>query len=83
MLDQLLKIMMEEVGYKRNWCEVATSPLITPRRSSSCLRLETILEEGSENKGVSIPSKKVFHLVSVVLSTVFYFLLKKDVNFSA
>ncbi|MBA0807709.1 hypothetical protein Gohar_023497 [Gossypium harknessii] len=61
--------MMKEVGYKRNWCEVATSPLITPRRSSSCPRLETILEEGSENKGVSIPSKKVFLLVPVVLST--------------
>ncbi|MBA0595050.1 hypothetical protein Gorai_011929 [Gossypium raimondii] len=75
--------MMKEVGYKRNWCEVGTSPLITPRRSSSCPRLETILEEGSEDKGVSIPSKKVFLLVPVVLSTVFYFLLKKDVNFSA
>ncbi|KAB2029298.1 hypothetical protein ES319_D05G152400v1 [Gossypium barbadense] len=75
--------MMKEAGYKRNWCEVGTSPLITPRRSSSCPRLETILEEGSENEGVSIPSKKVFLLVPVVLSTVFYFLLKKDVNFSA
>ncbi|MBA0866070.1 hypothetical protein Goshw_017627 [Gossypium schwendimanii] len=61
--------MMKEVGYKRNWCEVATSPPITPRRSSSCPRLETILEEGSEHKGVSFPSKKVFLLIPVVLST--------------
>ncbi|KAK8580522.1 hypothetical protein V6N12_070788 [Hibiscus sabdariffa] len=59
--------MMKEMGYNRSWGEVATSPLSAPKRCSSCPRLETIPEEGSENKADSVPSKKVF-LLPVVLS---------------
>ncbi|XWS18667.1 hypothetical protein CRYUN_Cryun32bG0064300 [Craigia yunnanensis] len=73
--------MMKEVGYKRNWGEVAPGRLISRRKSSSCPRLETILEEGCENHAVF--SKKVFLVLPVVLSTVFYFLLNKDVTLYA
>ncbi|WRX26933.1 hypothetical protein QQP08_019420 [Theobroma cacao] len=38
--------MMKKVGYKQNWGAVAPAPLICPRRSSTCPRLETIHEEG-------------------------------------
>ncbi|KAE8656189.1 LEM3 (ligand-effect modulator 3) family protein / CDC50 family protein isoform 1 [Hibiscus syriacus] len=71
--------MMKKVGYNRSW---NAAPSFPPRRCSSCPRLETILEEGSEYDAVSVSSKKLL-LLSVVLSMVFYFLLNKDAAFSA
>ncbi|XWS12330.1 hypothetical protein CRYUN_Cryun37aG0080600 [Craigia yunnanensis] len=68
--------MVKEVGYKQNWGAVAPALLISRRRSSSFPRLETILEEGCEIRAVF--SMKVFLVLPVVLSTVFYFLLYKD-----
>ncbi|KAE8659615.1 LEM3 (ligand-effect modulator 3) family protein / CDC50 family protein isoform 1 [Hibiscus syriacus] len=71
--------MLKKVEYNRTW---GCTPSIAPKRCSSCPRLETILEEGSEYTAVSISSKKLL-LLSVVLSMVFYFLLNKDATFSA
>ncbi|XWS19879.1 hypothetical protein CRYUN_Cryun31cG0054100 [Craigia yunnanensis] len=73
--------MMKEVGYKQNWSAVAPARLISPTKSSSYPRLETILEEGCENRAVF--SKKVFLFLPLVLSTVFYFLLYKDLTLCA
>ncbi|XVF25431.1 hypothetical protein REPUB_Repub13aG0211900 [Reevesia pubescens] len=73
--------MMKVVGYKQNWGAVAPARLISPGKSSSCPRLETILEEGSETSAVF--SKKVFLVLPVVLSMVFYFLLNKEVTLCA
>ncbi|XWS16002.1 hypothetical protein CRYUN_Cryun34aG0049400 [Craigia yunnanensis] len=70
--------MMKEVGYKQNWGAVAPSRLISPRKSSTCPRLETILEECCENHAVL-----VFLFLPVVLSTVFYFLLYNDATLCA
>ncbi|XVF87123.1 hypothetical protein PTKIN_Ptkin18bG0094200 [Pterospermum kingtungense] len=70
------------MGYKQNWGAVAPARLISPTRSSSCPRLETILEEGCEDHH-AVFSNKVFFLLPVVLSTVFFFLLYKDVTFCA
>ncbi|XVE88426.1 hypothetical protein DITRI_Ditri19aG0068700 [Diplodiscus trichospermus] len=44
--------MVKKVGFKQNWGEVAPAPLISRRKSSTCPRLETILEEGYENHAV-------------------------------
>ncbi|KAE8715353.1 LEM3 (ligand-effect modulator 3) family protein / CDC50 family protein isoform 1 [Hibiscus syriacus] len=69
--------MMKKVGYNRSW---DAAPSFAPKRCSSCPRLETILEEGSEHNAVSISSKKLL-LLSVVLSMVFYFLLTRTPPF--
>ncbi|XVF27286.1 hypothetical protein REPUB_Repub14bG0093700 [Reevesia pubescens] len=73
--------MMKEVGFKQNWGAVAPARLISPTKSSSFPRLETIHEEGCETHAVF--PKKVFLFLPVVLSTVFYFLLNKDVTLCA
>ncbi|EOY27635.1 Uncharacterized protein TCM_029431 [Theobroma cacao] len=73
--------MMKKVGYKQNWGAVAPAPLICPRRSSTCPRLETIHEEGCEYHAVF--SNKVFLVLPVVLSTVFYFFLYKEATLCA
>ncbi|KAL4387114.1 hypothetical protein GQ457_09G004020 [Hibiscus cannabinus] len=66
------------MGCKQNWGAVAPARFVSTRKSSTCPRLETILEEGCENKAVF--TKKILLYLPVVLSTVFYFLLHKDMT---
>ncbi|KAE8715054.1 LEM3 (ligand-effect modulator 3) family protein / CDC50 family protein isoform 1 [Hibiscus syriacus] len=73
--------MTKEVGYKQNWGAVAPSLLINPRKSSTCPRLETILEEGYENHAVF--PKKLLVVLPLVLSTAVYFLINKDFTLCA
>ncbi|KAH1048348.1 hypothetical protein J1N35_039132 [Gossypium stocksii] len=70
--------MMKEMGCKQNWGAVAPARHVSTRKSSNYPRLETIVEEGSDNE--SVFTKKIFLYLPVVLSTVFYFLLYKDVT---
>ncbi|KAK5792356.1 hypothetical protein PVK06_033470 [Gossypium arboreum] len=70
--------MMKEMGCKQNWGAVEQAHLVSTRKYSTCPMLETIVEEGCENE--SIFTKKSFLYLPVVLSTVFYFLLYKDVK---
>ncbi|KAL4367328.1 hypothetical protein GQ457_05G027330 [Hibiscus cannabinus] len=61
--------------------QMAPSPLINPRKSSTCPRLDTILEEGCEHHAVF--PKKLLVFVPLVLSTAVYFLLNKDATLCA
>ncbi|TYG97578.1 hypothetical protein ES288_A10G050000v1 [Gossypium darwinii] len=70
--------MMKEMGCKQNWGAVAPAHHVSTRTSSTYPRLETIVEEGCENE--SVFTKKIFLYLPVVLPTVFYFLLYKDVT---
>ncbi|KAK8524650.1 hypothetical protein V6N12_029512 [Hibiscus sabdariffa] len=71
-------VFVINMGCKQNWGAVAPARFVPTRKSSTCPRLETILEEGCENKAVF--TKKLLLYLPVVLSTVFYFLLHKDMT---
>lgn len=65
------------MSYMQNWIEVAPSPLIYPHKASNAPKLETIVEEGSENMAKS--GKKVLYLLPVILSFASY--LQLDIGF--
>jgi len=63
---------------KGNYVEVAPSLLISPQRKPSLPRLETILEEGPQQCDV-IVSKRIVVLLPVLLSSILYFFLYRNV----
>ncbi|GLT59885.1 hypothetical protein SLA2020_326800 [Shorea laevis] len=68
--------MVKDVRYVQNWVEVAPEPLISHQKPSTSPKLETIAEEGCD--GVRVP-KRVFIVLPVLLSLVFYFLLYRQI----
>ncbi|KAG4196833.1 hypothetical protein ERO13_A06G196300v2 [Gossypium hirsutum] len=77
--------MMKRVRIKKqmNWVEIAHARLISPKRSPSCSKLETILEEGCYEKSHEIwISNKIFLVVPLLISMVFLFLvMQRTLNF--
>lgn len=65
--------MVKNVKSMQNWIEVAPSTFVSYRRSSSCPKLETIIEEGS-NPFESFP-KRVLIILPFLISYGSYFLL--------
>ncbi|GMI82217.1 hypothetical protein HRI_001891000 [Hibiscus trionum] len=69
--------MAKGIRYTQTWGEVAPPLLISRHRSSSCPRLETIIEE--ECGGIRVP-KRVYVLLPVLLSLSLYVLLYRYIS---
>ncbi|GLT59174.1 hypothetical protein SLA2020_320100 [Shorea laevis] len=70
--------MVKDARYMQNWVNVAPEPLISHQKTSTSPRLETIVEEDYD--GVCV-SKRVFIVLPVFLSLVFYFLLYRQISY--
>ncbi|KAL3741474.1 hypothetical protein ACJRO7_017020 [Eucalyptus globulus] len=69
--------MANDMRYMNNWGEVAPTLLLSYRRSSSSPRLETILEEGSEEFRLVV-NKRMLFILPVLFSLISYFLLYRN-----
>ncbi|KAK4349424.1 hypothetical protein RND71_032179 [Anisodus tanguticus] len=71
--------MGKKIGYTHNWVEVAPSPYISCQKTSNAPKLETILEEGSEN--LNFLNMKLIYVLPVLLSFASYVLINNYVFF--
>ncbi|XVF87121.1 hypothetical protein PTKIN_Ptkin18bG0094000 [Pterospermum kingtungense] len=68
------------MGYLQATCEKAPALVISHKKPSSCPRLETIFEEGSELNFFKVGHRAVFSLlVPVSISIISYVLLYRDI----